>query len=173
MTPFAANDQASTVTLLVDTEICMIAGIVWQPPPPTGPRQPAAQATVQIKDSAHSTVTDSAGRFKFRRLKPGVYTLLVQAIDGATGERLIEVPPTYDVILATKPTSVPPSMLTSNAPTAPPSPSEPAAPAPTDPVAPPPVSDEPPEESAVVQIGLSPAAQAAPKRKTSRKKGIE
>ena len=94
-----ANTDPSRPKFLLDTVLWTVAGHVWQPVTAgeVTSRQPARQASVRIKDSARATETNEKGQFKFKNLRAGAYTLLVQAQNGWGGERTILVPPTYDV----------------------------------------------------------------------------
>ncbi|MCX6045125.1 MAG: carboxypeptidase-like regulatory domain-containing protein [Chloroflexi bacterium] len=97
----ASSNGQSQITLIPDVVFCTIGGIVWWLTTTDGKpsKTPVAKAKVQVKDTARATETDQAGRFKFKNLKPGQYTLVIQLADGITQERLIQVPPDYDVTI--------------------------------------------------------------------------
>ena len=141
---------------MLDTVICIVAGSVWcQVTENAQTKKPVAKATVQIKDTGRATATDQEGRFTFKNLKPGQYTLLVQTETGATGERVIHVPPDYDVVIEA------PSVTHQAA-------EEPV----TEPAAPAPEAEEPADEPpAVVQVGVQSAEPAPPKAGRKRKQG--
>lgn len=80
--------------------LSMIKGIVL-----TSDGEPAANVSVQIKNRNRGTVTDAEGRFIFRRLHAGTYTLEVSFVDHETIEKVVEVAKdqivTIDISLST------------------------------------------------------------------------
>lgn len=156
MTTETSNGQAQ-FTLIPDVVFCTIGGYVWQvTTTDAGPKKTAvAQAKVQIKDSARITVTDEDGRFKFKNLTPGQYTLVIQRADGATQERAIHVPPDYDVVI--EESIVVGQISQKQAPEPPAADKTPEAP-----------EEEPP---AVVQVGVKGAEATPTKPERKRKTG--
>jgi len=162
------NGQPPTDPRL-DAVICTIAGRVWHQVTENAAtiRKPIAGATVQIKDSGRATETDGQGRFQFKNLSPGQYTLVVQTAAGGSGERIIQVPPDYDVEVADPVVSTRAATEPAADPSAPPPVAEEPAPEPSAPA--PQAADPADEPPAVVQVGIKSAEPAPPKAGRRRK----
>ncbi|MCB0125681.1 MAG: carboxypeptidase regulatory-like domain-containing protein, partial [Caldilineaceae bacterium] len=89
---------------VLDGTTYLIGGMIYaEDPADPAQRVPVAGATVKLKDHAHETQTDHSGRYRFSKLLPGEYTLLVTTPQGDESERQISVPPSYNIVIATPP----------------------------------------------------------------------
>ncbi len=102
--PMPQNGQRQSSVLAGVTYL--IAGVVYATDVADDiERVPVAGATVQIKDHAHTTKTDQLGRYRFANLRPGEYTFVVTTEEGRSSERMIQVPPSYNITLTAAPTA--------------------------------------------------------------------